>query len=74
LIQIGASPRATIALAKAAKARAFIEGRAFTIPEDVKAVAQDVLRHRITLSFEAEAEEVTTPVVIKKVLSAISAP
>jgi MoxR-like ATPase len=74
MIQIWASPRATIALAKAAKARAFIEGRAFTIPEDVKAVAQDVLRHRITLSFEAEAEEVTAPVVIKKVLSAIPAP
>jgi MoxR-like ATPase len=74
LIQIGASPRATIALAKSAKARAFMEGRAFVTPDDVKAVALDVLRHRITLSFEAEAEDVTTPILIKRVLSAVPAP
>ncbi len=74
LIAIGASPRATISLAKAAKAKAFIEGRGFVTPDDVKAVALDILRHRITLSFEAEAEEVTTPLVIKKVLSAVPAP
>lgn len=74
LISIGASPRATISLAKAAKAKAFIEGRGFVTPDDVKAVALDILRHRITLSFEAEAEEVTAPLVIKKVLSAVPAP
>jgi MoxR-like ATPase len=74
LISIGASPRATISLAKAAKAKAFIEGRGFVIPDDVKAVALDVLRHRILLSFEAEAEAVNSPAVIRKVLSAIPTP
>jgi len=74
LIAIGASPRATIFLAKAAKAKAFLEGRGFVTPDDVKAVALDVLRHRISLSFEAEAENVDTPSVVKKVLSAIPTP
>jgi MoxR-like ATPase len=73
-ISIGASPRATISLAKAAKAKAFLEGRGFVTPDDVKAVALDVLRHRITLSFEAEAEDITTPNLIRKVLSSIPAP
>jgi MoxR-like ATPase len=73
-ISIGASPRATIFLAKAAKAKAFLEKRGFVTPDDVKAVALDVLRHRISLSFEAEAEEVSAPTIIKKVLAAIPAP
>lgn len=73
-ISIGASPRATISLAKAAKAKAFLEGRGFVTPDDVKAVALDVLRHRITLSFEAEAEDVTAPSLIRKVLATIPAP
>ena len=73
-ISVGASPRATISLAKASKAKAFLEGRGFVTPDDVKAVALDILRHRIALSFEAEAEEVDAPQVIKKVLSAVPAP
>jgi len=74
LISIGASPRATISLAKAAKAKAFIEGRGFVTPDDVKAVALDILRHRITHSFEAEADEISAPSVVRKVLAAIPAP
>jgi MoxR-like ATPase len=74
LIAIGASPRATISLAKGAKAKAFLEGRGFVTPDDVKAVALDILRHRIALSFEAQAEDVTAPTVIRKVLSVIPAP
>ena len=74
LISIGASPRATISLAKAARAKAFLEGRGFVTPDDVKAVSLDILRHRIILSFEAEAEQVNTQQVVKKVLQAIPAP
>jgi MoxR-like ATPase len=74
LISIGASPRATISLAKAAKAKAFLEGRGFVTPDDVKGVALDILRHRITLSFEAEAEEIGAATVVRKVLAAIPAP
>ena len=74
MISIGASPRATISLARAAKAKAFIEGRGFVTPDDVKAVALDILRHRITLSFEAEAEAVNAPAIIRKVLSAVPTP
>ncbi|MBS1985140.1 MAG: MoxR family ATPase, partial [Bdellovibrionales bacterium] len=73
-IAIGASPRATISLARGAKAKAFLEGRGFVTPDDVKAVALDILRHRITLSFEAEAEEVTPPILVRKVLAAVPAP
>lgn len=74
LISIGASPRATISLAKAAKAKAFIEGRGFVTPDDVKSIAEDVLRHRILLSFEAEAEEMTSANIVRKVLSTLPAP
>jgi MoxR-like ATPase len=74
MIAIGASPRATISLAKAAKAKAFIEGRGFVSPDDVKAVALDILRHRISLSFEAEAENINAPAIVRKVLSAIPTP
>lgn len=73
-ISIGASPRATISLARGAKAKAFLEGRGFATPDDVKAVAMDILRHRIILSFEAQAEEVTAPILIKKLLAAVPAP
>ena len=73
-ISIGASPRATISLARGAKAKAFLEGRGFATPDDVKAVAMDILRHRIVLSFEAQAEEVTAPILIKKLLAAVPAP
>jgi len=73
-IGFGASPRASINLAIASRAYAFLKNRAFVIPEDVKAVAKDVLRHRIGLSFEAEAEEMTTEDIVDKILSKIEAP
>lgn len=73
-ISFGASPRASINLAIASRAIAFIKGRAFVIPEDVKAICKDVLRHRIGLTFEAEAEELTSDHIIDKVLMKIQAP
>jgi MoxR-like ATPase len=74
LIQFGASPRATIYLAQAARAHAFVKGRGYVFPEDVKAIGLDVLRHRIILSYEAEAEEVTTESVISRIFDAVQAP
>ena len=68
LIRAGASPRATINLALAAKARAFTQGRAFVTPQDVKDLAPDVLRHRILPSYEAEAEEITTDTIVERLL------
>lgn len=73
-ISFGASPRASINLAIASRAYAFLRNRAFVIPEDVKEVAKDVLRHRIGLSFEAEAEEVTAEEIVNRILSKIQAP
>lgn len=73
-ISFGASPRASINLAIASRAKAFLGNRAFVIPEDVKDIAKDVLRHRIGLTFEAEAEEVTTENIVDKILSRIQAP
>ncbi|HFK5553621.1 TPA: MoxR family ATPase [Elizabethkingia anophelis] len=73
-ITFGASPRASINLAIASRALAFIRGRAFVIPEDVKEISKDVLRHRIGLSFEAEAEEMTAEKIIEAVLSKVQAP
>ena len=60
LIEFGASPRATLALAQGSRAHAFLRGRAFVTPDDVKSIAPDVLRHRVLRTYEAEAEEVTT--------------
>ena len=74
LVEYGASPRATIFLSLAARAHAFLRRRAFVTPEDVKAVAYDVLRHRITLTYEAEAEEVTPEKVVSRVLDRIEVP
>jgi MoxR-like ATPase len=74
LIRAGASPRATINLALAAKANAFIEGRSFVTPQDIKDLAPDVFRHRILLSYEAEAENVTTDEIIKRILSRVIVP
>ena len=71
LIQYGASPRATIALAKAARALAFLDRRAFVTPDDVKAICADVLRHRLGLTFEAEAENITQEDLIGKVLQTV---
>jgi MoxR-like ATPase len=74
LIEFGASPRATIALAQSARAHAFLRGRAFVSPDDVKAMAPDVLRHRVLLTYEAEAESVTSDQVITRVLDAVPSP
>lgn len=74
LITYGASPRASISLALAAKAFAFIKRRGYVIPEDVRAICHDVLRHRIGLSYEAEAENVTTEDIITGILNAVEVP
>ena len=74
LISFGASPRATLFLARAAKAHAFLRGRGFVIPEDVKAIGFDVLRHRVILTYEAEAEEITTEDVIQKIFDTVEVP
>ena len=73
-IQVGASPRATLALNKAARANALVHGRAYATPQDVKEVVHDVLRHRILLTYEAEAENVTSDNIIDKILSVIPVP
>lgn len=74
LIQVGGSPRATISLMRAAKAHAFIRGRGYVTAEDVKAIAYHVLRHRLILTFEAEAEEIVSDMVIKDLLNEIEVP
>ncbi len=74
LIQHGASPRATIAIHIASRAHAFIKGRHFVIPDDVKAVCFGILRHRISLSYEAEASHISTDEIIKQILAAIPTP
>lgn len=74
LIEYGASPRASIALTKASKAHAFLRGRGFVTPEDVRVAAYDVLRHRIAVSYEAEAEEITSDDVIAKILDVVEVP
>jgi MoxR-like ATPase len=74
LIQFGASPRATIFLAQASRAHAFIKRRGYVTPEDIKAVGMDVLRHRIILTYEAEAEELTTESVISRIFDAVQVP
>ena len=74
LIDYGASPRATLALATASRANAFIERRPYVTPQDVKSVAMDVLRHRILLTYEAEAEELTPEDIIRKVLDGVRVP
>jgi len=73
-IQMGASPRATLCLNLAARANAMIHGRAYATPQDVKEIAHDVLRHRIMLTYEAEAEELTTDSVISTILNTIPVP
>jgi MoxR-like ATPase len=74
LLQYGASPRATLALIAAARAHAFLRGRGFVSPEDIKAIGHDVLRHRLILSFEAEAESVTPDAVVQRVFDAVPVP
>jgi MoxR-like ATPase len=74
LIAFGASPRASINLAKTAKAHAFLQRRGYVTPEDVRAIGMDVLRHRLIVTYEAEAEEVTSEDVVRKVLNKIEVP
>ena len=74
LITFGGSPRASISLAKAAKAYAFIKRRGYVVPEDVRAVAHDVLRHRIGLSYEAEASNVNSEEIISKIINKVEVP
>ena len=74
LIEYGASPRATIYLSVCAKAHAYLRGRGYVLPDDVKAMAPDVLRHRIITSFEAEAEEVTSDHIIARIFEAVDVP
>ena len=74
VIQVGASPRATIALAVAAKAHAFLRHRAHVTPDDVKAVGIDILRHRILLTYEAEAEELTSDDIVRQIFDQVEVP
>ncbi|MDA9110540.1 MoxR family ATPase [bacterium] len=73
-LRFGASPRATISLALAAKAIAFTQGRSFVTPQDLKDIAPDVLRHRVIVSYEAEAENVTSDEIIQKILDTVAVP
>ena len=74
LIQFGASPRASISLTLAAKAWAFLSGRGYVTPQDVKSIAPDILRHRIILTYEAEAEEWSTESVLQRILDTVPVP
>jgi MoxR-like ATPase len=74
MISFGGSPRASINMALAAKAHAYLRKRAFVIPEDIRAIAQDVLRHRIGLTYEAQAENITSEQIIEKILNTIQIP
>jgi len=73
-IQLGASPRATIALTLAAKAHAFLRGRGYVTPQDVKSIGLDVLRHRVTLTYEADAEEKTAEDIVQKIFDELPVP
>ena len=74
IIDFGASPRATINLIRAAKARAFTEGRGYITPEDIRYIGADILRHRIILTYEAEAEELTPEDVIQRLFEVVEVP
>lgn len=74
LIQYGSSPRASISLAQAAKSHAFIRRRGYVIPEDIRSIAYDVLRHRIGITYEAEAEEITSENIIQDILNTVEVP
>ena len=74
LIEYGASPRASIALNLAARAHAFLRHRGYVTPEDVKAIGPDVLRHRVVVSYEAEAEEVTAEHIVRRVFEVVEVP
>ena len=73
-IRHGASPRATIYLAMAARGRAMLQGRGYVVPQDVKSIAPDVLRHRVMVTYEAEAEELTSEDIVQRVLDGVEVP
>jgi len=73
-IQYGASPRATIYLARGAKGQAFLQGRAYVTPDDIKDIGMDILRHRVSLTYEAEAEEMTSEGIVRQILDQIRVP
>ena len=73
-IQYGASPRATIFLTRAARAQAFLDGRGYVTPQDVKSIGPDVLRHRVSVTYEAEAEEITSEALIQRIFNALKVP
>jgi MoxR-like ATPase len=73
-IQYGASPRATIFLARAAKAQAFLDGRGYVTPQDVKSIGYDVLRHRVTVTYEAEAEDITPETLLQRIFNSLKVP
>jgi len=74
MIAYGGSPRASINLALAAKAQAFLQKRGYVVPEDIRSIAKDVIRHRIGLTYEAEAENVNAENIVDEVLRAINVP
>ena len=74
LINYGGSPRATIYLALGAKAMAFVKRRGYVIPEDVRAICHDVLRHRLAVTYEAEAEDITSEYLVNEILNKIEVP
>ena len=74
MIQFGASPRASIFLNRAAKAFAFLQRRGYVVPQDIKSIGMDVLRHRVILTYEAEAENVTADDILKSLFDTIEVP
>src|SRR5581483_8454300 len=73
-IQYGASPRATIFLTRGARAQAFLEGRGYVTPQDIKTIGYDVLRHRLSITYEAEAEEITSENLLQRVFDRLKVP
>ena len=73
-VEFGASPRATLALGQAARAHAWLRGRGYVTPDDVRRIAPDVLRHRVIPSFEADAEGVTSETIVARLLAVVPAP
>src|SRR5712692_4623687 len=73
-IQYGASPRATIFLTRAAKGQAFLDGRGYVVPQDVKSIGYDVLRHRILVTYEAEAEEINSETLLQRIFNHLHVP
>src|SRR5581483_7572732 len=73
-VQLGASPRATIFLTRAARAQAFLDGRGYVTPQDVKSIGPDVLRHRVTITYEAEAEDITAESLLQRIFDSLKVP